>query len=304
MIEEKRFISLKLDLMFKKVFGDNKNKNPIKKLLKEILNIEATDVIILNQELIGRPYKDKNVRVDLIVELPDKTKVEVEVNTSGEQKTINRNVYYICRNISKDASPNRIPEKLHNHIQINLDYSGNHKKPIMRYELYDKEAKERLTDMIEIIRIDIPYFKDKCYNCDIEKLDSLTRFLGLFGAEDKEFARKISRGDKDMEDIYNRLEELNSDQDIMGIYDYKVVEEEAKEEEIEKAHLKGLEEGIASGKKIGFDDGQKVGFNNGYDKGTIQTLKETAKNMLKENIDLNIISKVTKLSKEELEKLK
>ena len=296
MIEEKRFISLKLDLMFKKVFGDNKNKNPIKKLLKEILNIEATDVVILNQELIGRPYKDKNVRVDLIVELPDKTKVEVEVNTSGEQKTINRNVYYICRNISKDASPNRIPEKLHNHIQINLDYSGNHKKPIMRYELYDKEAKERLTDMIEIIRIDIPYFKDKCYNCDIEKLDSLTRFLGLFGAEDKEFARKISRGDKDMEDIYNRLEELNSDQDIMGIYDYKVVEEEAKEEEIEKAHLKGLEEGIASGKKIGFDDGKKIGFDDG--------IIQTAKNMLKENIDLNIISKVTKLSKEELEKLK
>ena len=150
--------------------------------------------------------------------------------------------------------------------------------------------------MIEIIRIDIPYFKDKCYNCDIEKLDSLTRFLGLFGAEDKEFARKISRGDKDMEDIYNRLEELNSDQDIMGIYDYKVVEEEAKEEEIEKAHLKGLEEGIASGKKIGFDDGKKIGFDDG--------IIQTAKNMLKENIDLNIISKVTKLSKEELEKLK
>ena len=64
--------------MFKKVFGNENDKEPIKYLIKQILNI----VIILNSELIDKPYKDKNVIVDLIVKLKDDTKIVIELNTN------------------------------------------------------------------------------------------------------------------------------------------------------------------------------------------------------------------------------
>ena len=104
MINEKEFISLKFDLLFKKVFGSEEDLIPIKKLLKEVLGIVPKDVKILNSELVGRPYKDRDVRVDLVVELEDSTKINVEVNTDVTQTLIERNVYYMCRNISMDAS--------------------------------------------------------------------------------------------------------------------------------------------------------------------------------------------------------
>ena len=63
MTKKKRFISLKFDLLFKKVFGSEEDLIPIKRLIKEVLDIVPKDIKILNSELIGRPYKDKNVRV-------------------------------------------------------------------------------------------------------------------------------------------------------------------------------------------------------------------------------------------------
>ena len=56
-IKEKKYITLKLDLLFKKVFGDKEDLVPIKYLLKTVLNIEPMSIEILNTELIGRPYK-------------------------------------------------------------------------------------------------------------------------------------------------------------------------------------------------------------------------------------------------------
>lgn len=278
--EKTTLITLKFDLLFKKVFGSEEDLIPIKYLLKNILNIKPSKVTILNQELIDRPYKDKKVQVDLIVELEDGTKVSVEINTNVSRKYINRNVYYLCRNMSKDLKYGADFDKLNKHIQINLDFDGKHKMPIMRYSLIEKETQEELTDIIEIVKIDIPYFKDRCYNEDVSKLDSLTKLLGIFDIEDKELVRNLCKGDKDMEDIMNRIEKYNDDEDVIGAYDYeakmKLIADIEKEEAVEQGIKEGIKEGVIT----------------------------TAKNLLEEKIDINTISKVTGLSIEEIEKLK
>ena len=71
-IEEDKLIPLKFDLMFKKVFGNNENKEPLRKLLKCILDIDPKEITILNPEIIGSSYYDKRTIVDLILELKDK----------------------------------------------------------------------------------------------------------------------------------------------------------------------------------------------------------------------------------------
>ena len=139
--EEPDYITLKFDLLFKKVFGNVNDLIPIKYLIKNILNIDAKKVNILNSELIGRPYKDKNVQVDLVVELEDGTKVSIEINTNVSQEYIERNLYYLFRNISKDLKPGKRFKKLNRHIQINIDYNGYHKKPITKYAVMEEVAR-------------------------------------------------------------------------------------------------------------------------------------------------------------------
>ena len=278
--ETKRFIPLKFDLMFKKVFANEEDLIPIRKLLKEVLGIVPKSVKILNSELIGRPYKDKKVEVDLIVELDDGTKVNIEINTYENKSIINRNVYYICRNISKDLSKSNEYDEINRHIQINLDYSVMHTNPIMKYRLYDKEAEEELTDMMEIIKIYIPYFKDRCYNEDVDELDSQTKFLGLLGVESSEEAKKLCNGDEDMEDIYDNMKKYNDEMDVMGAYDWEFHQNELKRQEIKDATEAAIKEGHEQG------------------------IESTAKNLLKENIDISIISKVTGMTIEEINKLK
>ena len=56
----------------------------------------------------------------------------------------------------------------------------------------------------------------------------------------------------------------------------------------------------ASMKRHAFEEGEKAGKKAGEHNSKIKI----AKNMLKENIDIEIIIKVTELSKEEIEKLK
>ena len=85
-------ITLKFDLLFKKVFGSEEDLIPIKYLLKNVLNIIPSKITILNQGLIGRSYKDKKIQVDLVVELDSGTKVSVEININVSKKYINRNV--------------------------------------------------------------------------------------------------------------------------------------------------------------------------------------------------------------------
>ena len=57
-------------------------------------------------------------------------------------------------------------------------------------------------------------------------------------------------------------------------------------------------------KELGFNTGFNDGFTDGFNDGKKEEKKIIAKNMLKENIEINTISKVTGLAKEEIEKLK
>ena len=174
MTAEKKLIPLKFDLVFKRVFGD------------------------------------KNVNVDLIVTLEDGTHVMVEINTDVNNALIDRNIFYLCRVISNNLKPNIRYNELNKHIQINFDFKGSHKKPIMHYKISSLETREILTDKMEIIRIDVPYYSNKWYNMGKKGLTEVERFIALFDVSDKETAQDISNGDKDMGEILKKIEECSS----------------------------------------------------------------------------------------------
>ena len=276
---KKVYIPLYFDLMFKKVFGNNKDMLPIKTLLKYVLDIEPKEVTILNSEIIGSSYYDKGTIVDLIVEIEDGTKIGIEMNTYVNKYLIQRNLTYMFKMMGSNLKRGDTYDKLDRHIQINFDCEGYHKKPIMRYMLMEEATQEILSDKLEIIRIDIPYYVKKCYNKDVSKLNYKEKFIGLLGIRDLEVAKNITEGDKDIEPIRKTATVFGDDGELLGAYD---AEEHRKEEE----RLVMLDK-----------------FEQGLEKGSSEKAYSIAKNMLKENIDINLISKVTGLSIEDIKNL-
>ena len=87
-----------------------------------------------------------------------------------------------------------------------------------------------------------------------------------------------------MNKVKDKIEVLSEDEKMIGLYDAENIAEKVKNTQIKSAINEGIQEGIKQG----------------IEKGIINT----AKNMLKENIDINIIAKVTNLSIEDIKKLK
>lgn len=310
--------------MFKKVFGDKENTNPIRILLKCILDIDAKEIEILNPEVIGSSYYDKRTIVDLIVKLEDGTKIGIEMNTNVNKYLIDRNIFYMFKVMSSDMKKGRLYNELNKHIQINIDCEGKHIKPIERYSLMEREKYQILTDKIEIVRVNLPYYVEKCYNEDVKKLDYKDKFIGIIGIENKNLLKSLTKGDESMEDIASKVEDFSSNEEILGAYDaewhkmetervIRLADEETKEEirklrkEVEEIQSqieegqKELEEGqkeLEENKKE-FEEQKRSYIKEGLEQG----IEQTALNLLKENVDIGIISKVTGLNISQIKKL-
>ena len=251
MVEEKRLIPLKFDLMFKKVFGDNNDKKPLRELLKCILDIEPKEITILNPEIIGSSYYDKRTIVDLIVELEDGTKIIIEMNTNVNKYLISRNLNYMFKVMSGNFKKGSFYSKFDKHIQINIDCEGKHIRPIERYKIMEIEKHEILIDSVEIVRVDLPFYVERCYNLDVSKLDYKDKFIGLIGIENKDVAYNITKGESNMEDILKKVEDFSEDEEILGAYDaewHKMeTERVVRLAQLEEAEEKGLNRGIEQG---------------------------------------------------------
>ena len=95
-----------------------------------------------------------------------------------------------------------------------------------------------------------------------------------------EEAEELAKGDKNLMSTVEMVRDFVSDPEIRSLFDRDKLKEES-------AELRGKEAGI----KEGLIEGKNLG------------IIETAKNMLKKNCDINLISEVTNLSTSEIKKL-
>ena len=123
------------------------------------------------------------------------------------------------------------------------------------------------------------------YHGDKKKALEYKYFL-MLDLEPKDL-EKVCKGDKMMEKYKEKIEKLNEDPEFIEVV--------SKEKDAEMVHNTLIKEG--------YEQGIEVGMSQGLEQGKSSRNIEIAKNMLKDNIDISIISKYTGLSKEEIEEL-
>ena len=89
---------------------------------------------------------------------------------------------------------------------------------------------------------------------------------------------------------------MSKDEFVLHEWNKELFDNLVKYNEIENATNEGKALGLAEGKSLGLAEGKSLGIK--------ETTMKIAKNMLKENIDLKTISKVTGLTVENIQNIK
>ena len=268
------------DPVFKSIL--TKCRNYLAEVVHGITGIPKDEVlkgIIINSEFVVNNIEEKRRTSDLIIELKDNV-INLEMNNKYYKYLNRRNNGYLYK-------IDTMTEKKKT-IQINFNnFKSEDGQTIKKYTLKDENGKEE--GGIIKYQVYLENIKEKYYNND--ELTKLEKYLLMIKLRKRKELKEISKGDKNMSDVYKKLDELSEDKYLSLLYDreekreyeYKCMMEDAKEEAKEEGMSQGIERGIEQG---------------------ISSEKEKiAKNLLSMNMSIEDISKATGLSIDEIKNL-
>ena len=274
------------------------NKDILKELLEHILKEKIDEITILPNERNTRNLKVKRKNFDVLIKSRNK-QIGIELNANIEDYVHPRNMAYIADMYSAHTLVGEEYNEATLITQINLTYGlgKRDKEKIREYYIQDKERK-KFVENLKIIEVNMDSYMDLWYNQDVKEIEK-NKVLVMLGLEQEDL-KKLSSNDKVVSKYMSELDKLNKS----TLFRRYMTEEEDKRKifnsRISSAEKKGLERGM----KKGLERGMKKGIEQGIEQGENNKTIEIAKNLLKENIDINVISSTTGLSKEEIEKLK
>ena len=293
-----QFLDVKTDYAFKKVFGSKESKDILISFLNAIIyddsEVKIKDVTILDPYNIPMIKGVKDTYVDVKAELDNNTKVIIEMQVLNVEAFEKRVLYNAAKNYSMQLQKGD-PYSLLNPI-IGLTITDfvmfpEFEKYESRFQLMEKDEFIKYNGDIEIIFIEFHKFKKELVELkDIkEKWIYFIKNAGKLDFIPKNIDKEIEKAFEIVNTACMSEEELEAQfkrKDFIWL----------QKGSIEFAKKKGLEEG--------FQEGIQKGIEKGIKEGELKAKQEMVKNLLKAGVDINIIMDTTKLSKEEILKLK
>ena len=285
--KEKELIPLSWDAMFKKVFTSDLEllKKFILLQISELIDPDICTITLLNNELNKDKNKEKKKTLDIYVTINDNVFVDIEVNTERFKDIEGRNILFLNKlhtlifksgtnyktiNDTKIIQLNLIAHELDNKVGSDI---------IVYYGLH---TKKQYQDNKYIVLKNIEYYRNLYYNEDVilEKSELWLVMLGsksfieLYNITSKIFTKEEQ--DKFLRSVIDMC------LDDFSIHEW---EKEKMDKYVELTKLSNArEEGKADGK--------------------LEVIKETVKNMLEKDMDINLISEISNLSIEEIIEIK
>ena len=285
---EGQLLPLTSDYVFKRIFGQEENKQALKDFLESILEEEILKIEIKNPEIPKNFYDSKYGVLDLKVTLNDKSIVDVEMQMKNEHNIEQRDTFYLASNYVNELKEGEPYTKCKKSIVINIlnfmYYNRNEYHSVARMifeepkeeekvEMGYKEEDRYMTKYLEVHIIELPKFKIK----NPKMHTKLEEWLWLFIGSDEKVS-EASKKNKEIEKIKKKLASMSLSPEERNNYEYRLraIRDEAD----------AIEYKTKQAKEDGFKEG----------------IEQTAKEMLKNNFTIEQIQTITKLTKEEIKK--
>ncbi len=294
-----KIIPMTYDKMFKSVLTTKEAKGYLISLISNITGIEKEklkdNLVFKNNEQRLRGISEKRKITDMVVEIKDNV-INLEMNKEYYDGLIDRNNEYLSKIresiILEGEKYSNIPKI----IQINFDNYNRYKtdkRVVIKFEMMDETGLKEGVN-VESYHVILPNAKEKYYNEDNK--EELVRELVIMMAEKNEELEKLIADNMELRKVGEKIVEISHDEELQGWYDEEEHQRRVRNSLVESAIKKGWNEGKEEGKL----EGKREGIKEGKTENTI----EIATKMLKEKIDIKIISKVTGLKEYEINNLK
>ena len=292
----------KYDLVFQSLFSD-KNRKETGYLISAILG-RKIKILKVNTEISEiREFPNEKIgRLDLVAQTEEEEIVHIELQLINYYNTIPRLIYSLSQLISKQLARGENYNKLKRTITIGLlDYELEELKDMDKMHTVwvykEKECGEKqLTDLQELHIIEMNKAKQEYEKNSNNKLAQWIMFI--LNPNEME-VKNILKENVEIKETNQQLENISADEHLKKRAE--ILERWEREEKWNRESLKeyATKEGMKAGMKEGMQEGMEQGIKQGE---KIQKIK-MAKKMLKEGIAIDIICKITEMSKEELKKI-
>jgi predicted transposase/invertase (TIGR01784 family) len=285
----------KNDVVFKLLFGDQRNGDLLIDFLKAVISLPEDDyseIAFVDPHLI-RKHPDKKLGIlDLKIRTKSGKIVHVEIQLWDFPQMRERIVFYDAGLIMDQINAGEDYSSIKRVITILItDYllipeNGRYHN---RFTLYDPESAIEFSDLIEIHTLELPKLPETADNY-------LWHWLRFLRAESREDLDMVAQASPKLKKTVVKLLELSEDEEARMIY-----EAEVKALRDERARIRGaFEKGAIQGKAEGKAEGRIEGKNEGKNEKAL----EIARNLIDIGMPVEKIADATALSYEEIEKVR
>ncbi len=281
----------KYDVVFQSLFSD-KNKKETGYLISAILD-KNVEVIKVNTEFSNiREFPEEKIgRLDLLAETSENELVHIELQLVDKKNTIDRLLYSMCENLSKQLNRGDDYKKIRKTITIALlDFELDELKDIDEmHSAWKWMCDEKVLTNIQELHI-IQMTKAK-YEYEKNKNNILAQWILFILDPNNKEVKSIMSDNNEIKETTKKLENISEDEDVRKRAE--ILERWELEEQWGKASL--------------IEYGEKQGIKKGIEKGELQGRQDEkikiAKNLISLGMKPTDISKATNLTLKEIESL-
>ena len=286
------------DLFARYLFGRNGNEDLLENLVNATLSDfnfeEVKDLEIIDPFNLSENIDLKESIIDVKAKTKDNKTVIIEFQLCGNKNFLDRIFYYISKNIVNELHEGEDYQEVQKIISINLlDFNldfGDEGKPHRCFKLIDTENQNISLDYIQMHIIEVQRFIDILEKSTIKELkkNKLLSWMKFFTSKNLDLIEKeLKEANPIMTKAIEEYKQFTSDDKLMRAYYARDAFLVGQKLMLSREREEGIKEGIEKGKLEGLKEGQI----------------SMATTMKKDGADINLISKYTGLTIDEIEKL-
>ena len=276
----------KIDYVFKRIFGEKGDEDILMSLINSILKGNPTieELELLNTEYPKEGFIRKGCHFDILAKTDNGTTINIEMQYRNNKNINDRIIYYSDRIfVDEYKSGDFYGTKKVISIWIFAENLTEREEPISEiFPCFKKNKNDKwevFTENQKIIILELNKYQTTNENFK----DLLTNWVNFLQEPEYLENNPLKLKNKELDKAIDKLENMSkNDQEryyIQSIEDYE-------RDKASEKYWEGVE-----GEKIGKEEGKK------------EKSIEIAKNMLKEGLDVNLISKLSGLTVEEINEL-
>ena len=264
----------KLDVMFKKLFASEENKELLMSLIASLLSIDIESIKsieVLNGEILPDEKGEKFGRLDLLLIMNDETKINIELQIKIQDDYADRSTFYWSKAYTTGLKAGEEYSELKETICINIigfkmfDCEEYHS----HFQIMEKDRHEVLTEKFAIHFFELPKLRGTEVNAD----DMMKLWLKLIDCESEEELEMLERTNAaPIKEAAYFIRRMSADEKVKerARLEEKRLHDEASI--IGTARRQGLREGYERGEKKGLEKGRNEGRIEGRNEGRIEIL--------------------------------